>query len=72
MQTLSIWIFPSLPPESPRQGFNTLGIILPPGSLALTAKRHPYHLSEEMALSGTQAKDWDQGKDEGHSREKNP
>lgn len=23
-------------------------------------------------LLGTQAKDWDQGKDEGHSKEKNP
>lgn len=51
---------------------NTLGIILPPGSLALTVKRHHYHLSEDTALLGTQAKDGDQGKDEGHSRDRNP
>lgn len=70
MQTLSIWIFPSLPPESSPQGLNTLGIILPPGSLALTVKRHHYHLSEDTVLLGTQAKDGDQGKDEGHSRDK--
>lgn len=72
MQTLSIWIFPSLPPESSPQGLNTLGIILPPGSLALTVKRHHYHLSEDTALLGTQAKDGDHGKDEGHSRDRNP
>ena len=51
---------------------NTLGIILPPGSLALTVKRHHYHLSKDTALLGIQAKDWDQGKDEGHSRDRNP
>lgn len=72
MQTLSIWIFPSLPPGSP-QGFNTLGIILPQ-QLGFNCEEthYGYHLSKERALSGTQAKEWNQGKDEGHSREKNP
>lgn len=43
MQTLSIWIFPSLPPGS-QQGFNTLGITIPQ-QLGFNCEKTPLWLS---------------------------
>lgn len=67
MQTLSIWIFPSLPPRSP-QSFNPLGDHSTPTAwLEQFKDATSATICQERALSGIQAKSWDRGKDEGHS-----